>query len=85
VEIDLKDRPVRIGTGHFFGEIAALRQVRRSATIVATRRTSLLVLDAGDLRALMHRNPHLSHRIREVARGRSGDELNAEELDLQNA
>jgi voltage-gated potassium channel len=84
VEIELKDRSVRLGSGHFFGEIAALRRGRRSATIVAKGRTSLLELDAGDLRSLMHRNSNISHRIHEVARGRSGDDFTSEELKLQN-
>src|SRR5215470_3751992 len=33
VEIDLPDRCVRLGAGHFFGEIAVLRKARRSATV----------------------------------------------------
>jgi voltage-gated potassium channel len=48
VEIELKHRQVRLGAGHFFGEIAALRRTRRSATITAVTRASLLVLDARD-------------------------------------
>ena len=70
VEIELPHERVRLGTGHFFGEIAALRRARRSATATALRRTSLLVLDAHDLRALMERQPRIAERIREVARNR---------------
>ncbi len=33
VEIALKDKTVRLGSGHFFGEVAALRRARRSATV----------------------------------------------------
>src|SRR5262249_750899 len=87
-EIALGDEHIRLGAGHVFGEIAVLRRARRSATVTALTRTSLLVLDAHDLHALMARQPRIAERIREVARerleGRSqslkGDLL-AEELD----
>jgi len=87
VEIRLGHERIRLGTGHFFGEIAVLRRARRSATVTALTRTSLLVLDAHDLRALMDRQPRIAERIREVARqrveshaiGSTGDLL-AEEL-----
>ena len=61
--------------GHFFGEVAALRRARRSATVIATERTSLLVLDAHDLHALMEREPRIAERIREVVRSRIGRDI----------
>jgi voltage-gated potassium channel len=70
VEIALADERIRLGAGHFFGEIAVLRRARRSATVTALARTSLLVLDAHDLHALMARQPPIAERIREVARKR---------------
>jgi voltage-gated potassium channel len=70
VEIELKNERVRLGAGHFFGEIAALRRTRRSATVTATTDTSLLVLDAHDLRALMAREPRIAEHIHSVARSR---------------
>jgi voltage-gated potassium channel len=75
VEIELKDRHIRLGPGHFFGEVAALRRARRSATVIATERTSLLVLDAHDLHALMARAPRIAERIREVVRSRIGRDI----------
>src|SRR5215467_9316215 len=72
VEIELKHERVRLGAGHFFGEVAALRRARRSATVTAVTRTSLLVLDARDLHVLMDREPRIAERIREVARSRLG-------------
>jgi len=88
VEVELKHERVRLGAGHFFGEIAALRRTRRSATVTAVRRTSLLVLDAHDLRVLMDRDARIAERIREVVRTRLGGEpltpkgdLVAEELE----
>jgi voltage-gated potassium channel len=75
VEIELKERRVRFGPGHFFGEVAVLRRARRSATVVATTRTRLLVLDAHDLHALMEREPRIAERIREVVRNRIGRDV----------
>jgi len=72
VEIELQHERVRLGAGHFFGEVAALRRTRRSATVTAIRRTSLLMLDAHDLHVLMDREPRIAERIREVARSRLG-------------
>jgi voltage-gated potassium channel len=88
VEIALDSERIRLGAGHFFGEIAVLRRARRSATVTALNRTSLLVLDAHDLHALMARQPDIAERIREVARkrlegrapGQKGDLL-TEELE----
>jgi voltage-gated potassium channel len=75
VEIELPHDRVRLGVGHFFGEVAVLRQARRSANVTALTRTSLLVLDAQDLHVLMERNPRIAERIREVARSRIKREL----------
>jgi voltage-gated potassium channel len=75
VEIDLPHERVRLGVGHFFGEVAVLRRARRSANVTAILRTSLLVLDAQDLHALMERDPRIAERIREVARTRLKREL----------
>ncbi len=75
VEIDLPHDRVRLGVGHFFGEIAVLRRTRRSANVVALRRTSLLVLDAHDLQTLMERDPRIAQRLNEVARDRLKREL----------
>ena len=66
VEIDIKNERIRLGTGHFFGEIAVLHQARRSATVVATANTSLLVLGAQDLQALMEREPEIASRLQVV-------------------
>jgi len=75
VEIELPHERVVLGAGHFFGEVAVLRRVRRSANVTALLRTSLLVLDAQDLHALMERNKRIALHIREVVRGRVNQEL----------
>jgi voltage-gated potassium channel len=82
VEIDLPQRRLRLGVGHFFGEIAVLRRARRSANVSAIGRTSLLVLDAHDFRALMARQPHLADRVRTAVRDRIGGELVTSHGDL---
>jgi voltage-gated potassium channel len=82
VEIKLRHKHIRLGTGQFFGEIAALRRARRSATVTAVIPTRLLVLDAFDLHGLMDRQPELAARIEEAAREKLGHELNAPGGDL---
>jgi len=52
-----------------------LRRARRSATVTAATRASLLVLDAHDLHALMKREPQVAERIREVVRDRIGRDV----------
>lgn len=72
VEIELPhDRHHILGEGQFFGEIAVLKNTRRNATVRATARTQLLVLDSSDLRSLMTQRPDIAARIQEVARHRA--------------
>jgi voltage-gated potassium channel len=82
VEIELADKRHVLDEGHFFGEMAALRRVRRTATARALERTSLLVLDASDLRALMERQPTIAERLRETIRKRLGTDVIAAGGDL---
>jgi voltage-gated potassium channel len=86
IEIALPHERARLGVGHFFGEIAVLKRTRRSATVTAVSRTSLLVLDAADMHALMERDPRIAERVRETARGRlqrvsSKGDIVTEEID----
>jgi voltage-gated potassium channel len=92
VEIQLPHRRVRLGVGDFFGEVAVLRQSRRSATVTAVTRTNLLVLDAHDLEALMDREQRIADRIQEVMRSRiareqvtPGGDIAAEEMEQGEA
>jgi voltage-gated potassium channel len=75
VGIDLNGKHIRLGVGHFFGEIAVLRRARRSATVTAMTRTNLLVLDARDFHALMEREPPIAARVNAVVRDRVGREV----------
>ena len=63
VDVVLKDKTVKLGSGDFFGEIAALRRSRRTATVIARTQVSLLVLGTHDLQALMHREPRIAEHI----------------------
>jgi len=74
VDIDLNGKHIRLGVGHFFGEIAVLRRARRSATVTAIARTNLLVLDSSDFHALVEREPRIAARVHAVARDRVGPE-----------
>src|SRR5262245_66173718 len=84
VEIVLKHKksPLRLGVGQFFGEVAVLRRGRRSATVTAISRTNLLVLDAQDLRALMHRDPRIAERIHAVVEKRVRRDMPSSKEDI---
>lgn len=68
VEVSMSDQPVRLGSGDFFGEVALLAQTSRTADVTALGYCELLVLAAGDLDALMARNPELDRHISGLAR-----------------
>jgi voltage-gated potassium channel len=70
VEIELPETTVKLGEGHFFGEIAVLSDSRRTGTVRALKRTRLLALDAADLHVLMEEQPVVAEKIREIARAR---------------
>jgi voltage-gated potassium channel len=75
VEIELPNDRVRLSAGEFFGEIAALKRSKRSATATAVSRTNLLILDAHDLRALMERDARIAEQVRAAVRKRGGGEI----------
>jgi voltage-gated potassium channel len=77
VDIALAGRHIRLGVGHFFGEIAVLRHARRSATVRAVSRTSLLVLDASDFHILMEHDDRIAARVHAVVREREREDLEA--------
>ena len=82
VEIELADGKRKLDEGHFFGEMATLRRVRRTATARALERTSLLVLDARDLHALMQRQPTVAQRLQDTVKTRIGEGLISTEDDM---
>ncbi len=71
VEVELPSKHIPLGVGAFFGELALLGNNVRTANVVTTRSTTLLVLDLIDFRALMARHPELAKAIDEEARRRA--------------
>jgi voltage-gated potassium channel len=57
--VQRKPQPVTLGPGGFFGEMALLFGTRRSADVVATKPSVLLVLDIADFRELAGRRPEI--------------------------
>lgn len=51
------------GPGNFFGEIALIEEVSRSATAITTEETVLLALPKPDLDRLIERQPQLAVKI----------------------
>jgi voltage-gated potassium channel len=62
-----------------------LRRAPRSATVTATARTNLLVLDAGDFHMLMKHDKRIAERVHAVMRERVGLEVVSPKGDITNA
>ena len=78
VEVRLPRSPVRLGQGGFFGEMALLDRLPRSATIVTTQPTTLLVLYASDFYEIASHIPSLVAAVeKEARRRRTENESNA--------
>jgi voltage-gated potassium channel len=60
-------KPLHLHAGSFFGEIALITGGPRTATAVATKHTTLLVLDIADFRELAATRPELARAIHEEA------------------
>jgi voltage-gated potassium channel len=73
VEVLVEPMPVRLGPGDFFGEIALVTGGTRTATVIATDDTSLLVLDVADFRALASNRGELHAIIKREAERRLAD------------
>jgi len=78
VEVKLEPRPVRLGPGTFFGEMALLERGPRTATVVTTAPTTLLILDVSDFHAFTALHPDLAQTVEaEAARRASALERDA--------
>jgi voltage-gated potassium channel len=75
VEVALGKKTVKLGAGQFFGEVAVLKNERRSGTATALERTNLLALSAQDLHALMQRDPRIAERVKDVVEKRTGKKV----------
>jgi hypothetical protein len=72
--IELPKERLVLGVGIASAKFAVLRRARRSATIRALSRTSLLILHASDPHTLMEREPRIGAPVYEVVRQRPGRE-----------
>jgi CPA1 family monovalent cation:H+ antiporter len=72
VEVIVQPRPVRLGTGDFFGEIALLRRLPRTADVISLGYCQLLSLSRRDLVSLMRGDKDLRDHITATARRRLG-------------
>ena len=63
VQVDIKPEPVRLGPGAFFGELALLGDSVRSANVITTTPSTLLMLDLADFRTLTATYPDLKRAI----------------------
>ncbi|MCB0212503.1 MAG: cyclic nucleotide-binding domain-containing protein, partial [Anaerolineae bacterium] len=57
----------RLGPGDFFGEIALLRAIPRTATIRATRPTRLLAISREDFENVVQKYPSIAHTLAETS------------------
>ena len=72
VEAQLEDRVALLERGEGFGEIALLRDVPRTATVVARSDAQLLALDRDDFLAAVTRDPSSRSAADDVVTGRLG-------------
>jgi len=83
VEVDVEPAPVRLGAGAFFGELALLGDLIRTANVSTTNSSTLLVLDLADFRTVMAHHSELARAIDAEAKRRQGDNQRRRELHVQ--
>ena len=70
VEVSIEPRPVKLGPGQFFGEIALLDGSPRTATVVTTRPTTLLMLGVPEFRSFAAVRPDIAELVDREAKKR---------------
>ena len=84
VEVDVEGgEPIRLGAGEFFGEMALLSGMRRSADVTAIDYSQLLALNQREFRRFLAKYPSLRARIDEVAAQRT--EMNKRRRETSTA
>jgi voltage-gated potassium channel len=71
VQIELPKKHIKLAAGAFFGEMALLGNAIRSANVMTTLPTTLLVLDLADFRTLAAHHPNLAAAVEEEAARRA--------------
>jgi voltage-gated potassium channel len=71
VEVKVEPQPVRLAAGAFFGEMALLTGAPRTADVVTTQPTTLLVLEVADFHTLTAHHPDLAQAVAAEAAKRS--------------
>ena len=64
--------PVQLGPGSYFGEVALLRDIVRTATVTTVTDCRLLTLAVADFRRLIAEQPELRARLERAAEARVG-------------
>jgi len=82
VQVDVSPTPVRLGAGAFFGEMALLGDLIRSANVSTTEASTLLILDLADFRTLMAHHAELARAIDAEGRRRQSDNQRRRELQV---
>jgi len=70
VEVEISPKPTLLTAGQYFGEIALLKDVERTATVTSLTEVHLLVLGVKDFRRLIEENPQIKEAITRVAETR---------------
>ncbi len=70
-EVKRDGRTVRtLGPGDYFGELALVREIPRTATVVAKEPTICLALTRWDFKGILDANPQIAIRLLETVAGR---------------
>jgi voltage-gated potassium channel len=84
VEVEVEPRPIRLGPGSFFGEVALLKDTTRTATVVTTAASTLLILEVSDFRDFTAHHPELAKTIAEEGTRRAGTIKGAPQAEINH-
>jgi len=70
VEVDVHPKPIRLGHGEHFGEIALIQHRPRTATVTAVTECQLMVLEVADFHRLTEDHPELAEHLARISKER---------------